>query len=54
MNILFDISLGGGGGGGGCMGKMSKDEKGGVGVILGQILADVICERSLRPERSQV
>ena len=34
------------------MGKMTKDEKGGVGVILGQILADVICERSLRPERS--
>ena len=29
------------------MGKMTEDGKGGVGVILGQILAAVICERSL-------
>ena len=31
------------------MGKMTGDDKGGGrGVILGQISADVICERSLR------
>ena len=29
------------------MGRMAEDDKGGRGVILGQILADVICERSL-------
>ena len=35
------------GGGGGGHGKGDRRWQGGRGVILGQILADVICERSL-------
>ena len=37
-----------GGGGAGGMGKVTEDDNGGRGVILGQILAEVICERPLR------
>ena len=29
-------------------GKMTEGDKGGEGIILGQVLADVICERPLR------
>ena len=49
MYILVGVNLGGGGGG---MGKMTEDDKGvgeGEGLILGQILADVIWERCLIP-----
>ena len=34
------------------MGKMTEDDKGGGGIILGQVLADVICERSLTTHRT--